>query len=92
MEKKSTEAINYKSQDMKPVEKPDIKNVWGLFRTSSKTPTADWATYIANPTTHFYARPTKFGDQVVVYTNSTTYRLYWYDTNGQTWHYVTATA
>lgn len=31
-------------------------------------------------------------DQIKIYINSTTYRLYWYDGAGATWHYVTATA
>lgn len=31
-------------------------------------------------------------DQIKIYVNSTTYRLYWYDGVGNVWHYVTATA
>lgn len=31
-------------------------------------------------------------DQIQVYVNATTYRLYWYDWNAAVWHYVTATA
>lgn len=31
-------------------------------------------------------------DQVKIYVNSTTYRLYWYDGVGKVWHYVSATA
>lgn len=31
-------------------------------------------------------------DQIRVYTNGSTYRLYWYDWNAGAWHYVTATA
>ena len=91
MEKKPTE-IKYEKADIetKPIQKFDT--LWGLFRTESKIPTEVLATALANPTTHFYTRPTKFSDQVVIYTNDTTYRIYWYDSSNNMWHYVTATA
>lgn len=37
-------------------------------------------------------KPTNAINQIKVYTNSTTYRLYWYDVKNNVWHYVTATA
>jgi hypothetical protein len=36
--------------------------------------------------------PTGIWGQVKIYTSGTTYRLYWYDYVGHTWHYITATA
>lgn len=30
-------------------------------------------------------------DQIQIYTNSTTYRLYWYDWHNQAWRYATGT-
>lgn len=36
--------------------------------------------------------PRNLYEQVKIYVNSTTYRLYWYDSEGAVWHYVTATA
>jgi hypothetical protein len=52
-------------------------DVFGLFETVSAAPTGT---------------PQTVYDQVKIYVNSTTYRLYWYDTVGHVWHYVTATA
>lgn len=31
-------------------------------------------------------------DQIKIYVNGTTYRLYWYDWNAHAWHYINATA
>jgi len=36
--------------------------------------------------------PTDIGAQLKIYTNGSTYRLYWYDTTAGTWHYILATA
>jgi hypothetical protein len=55
----------------------EAKSLFGLFRVSDTAPTG---------------KPTRFIDQVVIYTNSTTYRIYWYDQNANVWHYVSATA
>lgn len=49
----------------------------GLFETVSSAPTS---------------KPSVIYDQIKIYVNGSTYRLYWYDANGQSWHYVTATA
>lgn len=49
----------------------------GLFQTVSAAPTGV---------------PVSPYEQVKIYVNSTTYRLYWYDSVGHVWHYVTATA
>lgn len=52
-------------------------NITGLFETVSVAPTNV---------------PKSPYDQVKIYVNSTTYRIYWYDSTGHVWHYVTATA
>lgn len=52
-------------------------DILGLFETVSVAPTGT---------------PRDLYDQVKIYVNSTTYRLYWYDSSGHVWHYVTATA
>lgn len=49
----------------------------GLFETVSAAPTL---------------LPKSPYDQVKIYVNGATYRLYWYDQAGNVWHYVTATA
>jgi hypothetical protein len=77
MENKQNEPIKYESQDFSPEKAQRIENIWGLFRTSTTAPTG---------------KPVKFGDQIVVYTNGSTYRLYWYDTKNNVWHYITASA
>lgn len=53
------------------------RDVFGLFQTISAVPTD-------TPKTWF--------DQIRIYKNSTTLRLYWYDPVEGAWHYVTATA
>jgi hypothetical protein len=35
--------------------------------------------------------PKNLYDQVKIYTNGTTYRLYWYDWVNHVWHYATST-
>lgn len=68
-----------------PVPFPDFEikqqqradDVFGLFETVSAAPTGI-------PKTWF--------DQIKIYTNGATLRLYWYDATNATWHYVTATA
>ena len=52
-------------------------DVWGLFQTVSAVPTQI-------PTTPY--------EQIQIYVNSTTFRLYWYDAVGHAWHYIVATA
>lgn len=63
--------------NLTPVQETRTKNVIGMFDTVSTAPTAV---------------PYNWQDQVKIYVNGSTYRLYWYDTNANTWHYVTATA
>lgn len=36
--------------------------------------------------------PRRFVDQIKIYVNGATLRLYWYDAKAGVWHYVTATA
>lgn len=51
--------------------------LFGMFQTVSTAPTLT---------------PTRLINQIQIYTNGATYRLYWYDTTNNVWHYVTATA
>jgi len=55
----------------------NFRNIYGMFETIDAVPTGE---------------PIKFSEQIKIYTNSTTYRLYWYDSLNKTWHYITATA
>lgn len=69
-----------RNQHHNGVEAPPIQletDIRGLFEVVSAVPTAI---------------PRTVYDQVKIYVNSTTYRLYWYDANAHVWHYVTATA
>ncbi len=52
-------------------------DIFGLFNTSLTVPVG---------------KPNSPQEQIIIYTNSTTYRLYWYDSVASVWHYVTATA
>ncbi len=52
-------------------------DIIGLYETVSVAPTNT---------------PASPYDQVKIYVNGSTYRLYWYDSVGHVWHYVTATA
>ena len=54
-----------------------LHNIWGMFDTVTAAPTAN---------------PTTFQNQIKIYTNGLTHRLYWYDVKNNTWHYITATA
>lgn len=51
-------------------------DIIGLFETVAVVPTAV---------------PTNAYQQVKIYVNGATLRLYWYDAVGHAWHYVTAT-
>lgn len=51
-------------------------SVFGLFETVSAVPTAV---------------PANLYDQIKIYKNSTTYRLYWYDGINNQWRYATGT-
>lgn len=55
----------------------DLRDLFGMIETVSVAPSAV---------------PQTLYDQFKIYTNSTTYRFYWYDTTAGVWHYVTATA
>lgn len=55
----------------------NLFDIFGLFETVSTAP-------VGVPNTPY--------DQIKIYVNSTTYRLYWYDSTAGVWHYVTATA
>lgn len=51
-------------------------DITGLFEVVSAVPTGT---------------PRRLYDQIKIYTNSTTYRLYWYDYTAHVWHYATGT-
>lgn len=51
--------------------------VMGMFKTVSVIPTKE---------------PVNWANQIQIYVNGGTLRLYWYDTVAHVWHYVTATA
>ena len=53
------------------------QDLFGKFKTVTAAPTE---------------QPINFLDQIRIYTNGSTYRLYWYDATNKTWHFVTATA
>lgn len=55
----------------------NLQDVFGLIETVDTAPTHT---------------PSNIYEQFKVYTNSTTYRFYWYDADNNVWHYVTATA
>lgn len=74
------------TEDLKnTVEYPDTNlpiqqrasETFGMFQTVSVAPTKT---------------PTNWFNQVQIYVNGATLRLYWYDTVANVWHYVTATA
>ncbi len=54
-----------------------LKDLFGLFETVSVAPTTI-------PKTTY--------DQIKIFVNGATFRFYWYDSVGNVWHYVTATA
>lgn len=56
--------------------KVDIGNIDRLFEVVSVVPSGD---------------PKSIYDQVKIYTNGGTYRLYWYDYVAHAWHYATGT-
>lgn len=51
-------------------------DIYGMFEVVSAVPTL-------TPKTAY--------DQIKIYTNATTYRLYWYDWVNHAWHYATGT-
>jgi hypothetical protein len=53
------------------------RNVFGMFQTVSTAPTL---------------APKNFQNQIQIYVNGATLRLYCYDTVGNLWHYITFTA
>lgn len=77
MAKEQTLEIKY-TEDL-PQTKPiqELRDFTGLFKTVSAAPSGV---------------PRKMIDQIVVYTNGATLRLYWFDAKAGVWHYVTATA
>lgn len=54
-----------------------FSNLQGMYETVTAAPTNS---------------PTNALNQVKIYTNGATLRLYWFDAKNNLWHYVTATA
>ena len=67
----------YENQDTDPQVRTEMKDIFGMFRVVSDAPTG---------------KPRKLIDQIVIYTNGATFRLYYYDFKAGVWHYITATA
>lgn len=63
-------------QDLQVPEIKEARDLFGMFRTSSTAPTGS---------------PKNFLDQIVFYSNSTTYRIYIFDTTNNVWRYSTLT-
>jgi hypothetical protein len=76
--------LTYEEQSITPTEVNMLENVVGRFRTVSLIPTTD----ITPDTGEYYSRPTKLSEQVVIYKNDTTQRLYWYDSVNDSWQYT----
>ena len=55
----------------------NLKDIFGAIKVVSVAPVGE---------------PANIGEQFKIYTNGSTYRLYWYDTVGASWHYILATA
>lgn len=60
-----------------------IENLLGLFRTISDS------TEFARATTVADRVPSSFGEQILIYNNAGTYKLYVYDSVGKVWKNVT---
>lgn len=60
-----------------PILQIKAQNIIGMFQTVSVAPTGV---------------PFNWQNQIQIYTNGGTLRLYWYDVTNNTWHYITATA
>lgn len=58
-------------------DQPRGDKIFGMFQTVSAAPTKE---------------PVNWFNQIQIYVNGATLRLYWYDTVAHVWHYVTATA
>ncbi len=63
-------------EDTKLKEPTNIQDVLGRFRTVSTAPSK---------------APKNWYEQIQIYINGATYRLYIYDTVGNVWHYVALT-
>lgn len=77
MQRKQADDIRQHQHDGLSATATRIDDLDGLFETVDTAPTTV---------------PKSIYDQVKIYVNGSTYRLYWYDNNANTWHYVTATA
>jgi len=57
-----------------PVPRNKLENIWGMFTVVDAVPTAE---------------PTNFQNQIKIYINGATHRLYVYETSTNTWIYAT---
>jgi len=67
-----------KEQELDDGIKPskNAREVIGMFQTSSSIPSG---------------KPFNWFNQIVIYSNGSTYRLYWYDTTNNVWRYASGT-
>lgn len=78
IEKKPEEQLKFPD----PIPEPELpkqlraEELFGMFQTVTTAPTKP---------------PKGTLEQIQIYTNGSTYRLYWWDNANITWHYVTAT-
>jgi hypothetical protein len=57
-----------------PVPRNKLENIWGMFSVVDTVPTLE---------------PTNFQNQIKIYINGATHRLYVYETSTNTWIYAT---
>ena len=76
-EKKLENKIKKINSSVTPVSKVLAQKIQGMYQTVSVAPTAV---------------PLTMQNQIQIFVNGGTLRLYWYDVVGGAWHYVTATA
>lgn len=76
MENQSKDSLDYAEPQLNFQKEARIEDLWGMVKTVSTAPT--WT-------------PRKFSEQFAIYSNSTTYRFYWYDTTNNAWRYASGT-
>ena len=76
MEKEFKHEIQEIDNSVNPVPENKLHNIVGNFEVVSSAPTGN---------------PTNFQNQIKIYSNGSTYRLYWYDTVNHAWRYASGT-
>lgn len=74
MEKDFKHEMKEVDTNLNKVERPSLSSLMGHFQTVSVAPTVV---------------PGSFQNQIQIYSNGATYRLYWYDTTNNAWRYAT---